>query len=610
MKKLLIATLFVVILTLASCQKNIEPPSASGLISVQNESHFKDLIARNENNQMTLERFGLNVDSALDFAESNTTEHSSTNIQVPGVDEGDIIKTDGHRIYMIDYHQLRVIEVNNGAMDVVLTQKSPFENSGYDVLYLSDDYLIVIGNYYTYEDYDYDELDLPEDVVRIPWFGYFFQTHTFIEIYDLDTLELSDSITISGQLNTTRLIANDLYLISTQYLNTPEGIDSRPTFSHNDAYFKPEYQEIGYLPETNYDVITNITHIKLSETITMDYTLYLGSVHWPTVYVSHDSIVLANNDWSFSIRHNMSQDGQLLRFSIEQDGSVLFHAKATYQGHILNQFSIDEYDESIRLLTTEGWGDDVVNRLYIFDASKDALVLPTLSVLEEGIGKPRETIRSVRFNDTFVTVVTYELIDPFYVIDLSNKTQPVILGELEVTGFSTYQHPWKNNTVIGIGYEADGITTLGIKLSLYDIFDPTLPTEIGRSLVLLNDTNSWQYSEALHNHKAFFVSEPHNLIGFSINQSSWHDYTYKNMSQYLIFTVDETRTQPIEIAKAISHNDFENHDDNDYYWYSYRFNVQRALTIGDYLYVISQAALTSHDINSNFDTVNTLIHQN
>jgi len=134
-----------------------------------------------------------------------------------------------------------------------------------------------------------------------------------------------------------------------------------------------------------------------------------------------------------------------------------------------------QYDDTLRLVTTDGWGDDVINRLYIFQLDfneRDEPVLTLLSLLDEGIGKPRETVRSVRFNEEIVTVVTFELTDPLYIIDLSDPLNPNITSELEITGFATYQHPWKNDTLINIGYETDSNGRInGLKIALFDTSD-------------------------------------------------------------------------------------------------------------------------------------------
>ena len=151
---------------------------------------------------------------------------------------------------------------------------------------------------------------------------------------------------------------------------------------------------------------------------------------------------------------------------MEEKGLVYYGGSGKFKGTVINQFAIDEYNGYIRIATTEGWGDAVKNRLYIFKRAfvDGAYVLETISLLDSGLGKPGERIQSVRFNKDLATIVTFLQTDPFYTIDLSDPYHPQITGELEIPGFSTYQHPWGDNLVIGIGFDAvDGVTT-GLKL--------------------------------------------------------------------------------------------------------------------------------------------------
>ena len=149
-------------------------------------------------------------------------------------------------------------------------------------------------------------------------------------------------------------------------------------------------------------------------------------------------------------------------------------------------------------------GDTVINRLYTF---KQTLIdnkpeLVEVSLLDKGIGKPRERIYSARFNKTQLTVVTFEQIDPFYLIDLTDPYKPTIKAALEIPGFSLYQHNWNDHIVLGVGYETKEAVIIGLKLSMYDLSDETNLTEVGNPLVLYNEESGFTYGEALYNHKA------------------------------------------------------------------------------------------------------------
>jgi uncharacterized secreted protein with C-terminal beta-propeller domain len=202
-----------------------------------------------------------------------------------------------------------------------------------------------------------------------------------------------------------------------------------------------------------------------------------------------------------------------------------------------------------------------------------------------------------------VTVVTFEQTDPFYIINLEDPENPVIQGELEITGFSTYQHPWVDNRVIGIGYETDSEgRVIGLKLALYDTSNPDEPTVINEPLVLLNDDNNWQYAEALFNHKAILVSNQFEFIGFSINAYHYTEDGYKFVSDYMVFSIDDESDTPISIANTMSHvGQFTPESADVYHYY-----IERAVTINNHLFVLSQGAITQHDITNDFTVIDEL----
>jgi uncharacterized secreted protein with C-terminal beta-propeller domain len=328
--------------------------------------------------------------------------------------------------------------------------------------------------------------------------------------------------------------------------------------------------------------------------------------------MSHEGIYLASTYYYQSIDESSSDDavvnwldymnGIVIHYEIQDDGTLDYFGQADYDGQIINQFAMDEHEGLLRLVTTEGWGDDVVNRLYIFEKTREdgETTFVRRALLDEGIGKPRETVRSVRFNGDYVTVVTFEQTDPFYMINLEDPDNPVIQGELEITGFSTYQHPWEEDRVIGIGYETDEDgRVIGLKLALYDTSDPDNPTVINDPLILLNEANNWQYAEALFNHKAILVSNANNFIGFSINAYHYTAAGYQFVSDYMVFTIDDESTIPISIAETITHVNYFTPEHTEVYDYY----IDRAVTINNHLFVLSKGAITQHDITDDYTVI-------
>ncbi len=567
------------------------------------------------------------VDMAMDApeAESTSTETGSTsetNVQIEGVDEGDIIKTDGDRIYRVQGNTLTVIELlGNGAMETVLSLSMDSENDDaaytyYQELYLTDQYIVATGQrqmmYSFIGDAMYRSLPVFE------W-GSPFSTVTII---DKATLEIVDVFDISGSINTSRMIDDQLYVMSYHSIYSLEDdFNPLPVFKENGEEITPDAEDVSYIPGTPLESFTIITHIDLSGDPAMDHEILLGAMSWGQVYVDLDGIYFASSRYELNESTNeYSVYGELISYTFNADDSLSFGGVGKYQGHIQNQFWMDGDGDFFRLVTSEGWGESAINRLYIFERTvgEDGPVLTQAALIDEGLGKPGETIRSARFNGDLVTVVTFELTDPLYTIDLSDPYAPVIRAGLEITGFSTYQHPWKNDTLIGIGYEADDTgRTTGIKLTLFDISDLDNPVEIGEPLVLLNQENSWQYSEALHNHKAILIGEAYDFIGFAMGRSGYTDAGYYYAQDYLIFDIDPTRDVPIQIDQEFSHRALIDQMDRgdidekeDYGWIEQNSSmIERAIYADDILYIISNLGVTSHDLTDDYADLDTLIYE-
>ncbi|MDN5358875.1 MAG: hypothetical protein PWP76_718 [Candidatus Diapherotrites archaeon] len=175
--------------------------------------------------------------------------------------------------------------------------------------------------------------------------------------------------------------------------------------------------------------------------------------------------------------------------SVEATGEV--------PGHLLNQWSMDEYEGYLRVATTTSgtWRQNFGNNLYILDGDLD--VVGKIEGLEEG-----ERIYAVRFMGEKAYVVTYKETDPLLVLDLSDPKTPRVLGELKIPGFSTYLHPIGDNHMIGVGRADDW----KVKVSLFDVSDPENPVE--KDVYYLSET----WSDVIYDHHAFLWDAKHDLL--------------------------------------------------------------------------------------------------
>ena len=596
MKKILLMfTLLTFGMLLSNCT-TVSP--TGGMKTVGSYSELKKLVANGRDNI-------LYPKTEFDAVENmgSSKETSKTNIQVEGIDEGDIVKVDSNRIYQIYNNRLVVTSISNEMVVLLSETLNDEENQVYfSDLYLTNDYLVVIGQSYFFMPH---RGNLDDIAIQRPNFS---EPKTMISVYDLVSLEKVKTISAPGYLNTSRLIEGKLYLFSTAYINLSEGVtDPRPYYTVNDSKITPSYEDIYYHDDLSKEVFNMITTISLDEDILLEYQVFLGSSGYGTIYVSKTGIYLASYQYTFNkITNDYQEESRVFAFLFKDEG-VFFGGSAAYKGYILNQFSIDEYNGYLRILTTDGFGDQVINRLYTY---KHTLIdnkhaLKRVSLLDKGIGKPRERIFSARFNKDQLTVVTFEQTDPLYLIDLSDPYKPAILSELEVPGFSLYQHNWSETIVLGIGYETLDAITIGLKLSMYDISDENNISELGRPLVLYNEDRGYTYGEALYNHKAILFDVNRDYFGFSISKLSFRNYQYTTVNEYVIFGANLENQTPIEIKKVISHDQFYE-DTNAMHFYYTPYSIQRAVYVGDYLYVISHGAITKHDILNEFNQVSVL----
>ena len=610
-RRFVIIASIILALTLSACGRGTE--DVTTLSRVRDASHLRALLNESEGwntDGFFAVRDGLAEVHEDDDASRDTREHSDTNVQVDGVDEGDIVKTDGNRIYALRFNALTVIDIDqDGSMTIVFDEARDDDVWGhYRELYITDTKLVVVGVFYDVTHMPYGGRS--EDDADVYYFPVY-HTMTTVDVYDKHTMELEDAFQMSGHLMGSRLIGDNLYLIGSHDAYRDQD-DPRPYFYVNDSRIMPDYSDITYLPHVPTRSFTVISTIRLADDNELEYDIFLGATAWGQLYVSEEGIYLASTRYEVvstrrindtAVSDSFEMRGTIVSYVFDENGSVEYGGAGDFKGFVINQFAMDEHDGYFRLVTRDGWGESAINRLYVFERVYEdgEPRLEQRALLDEGIGKPEETVRSVRFDGDIVTVVTFEEIDPFYVIDLSDPLNPTILGELEMPGFSTYQHPWKNDTVIGVGYETnENGWVIGLKLSLIDISDYENPVEIGEPLVLLNETQGWQYGEALHNHKAILVSEAFDFIAFAISRATWGE-TYEYHSDYLVFDIDLERDQPIQIAASISH--MERFGEEGEWPWPYTFNVNRAVTINNQLYVISNGAITRHDINDDFSEI-------
>ncbi|MEQ4300653.1 beta-propeller domain-containing protein [Plantactinospora sp. B6F1] len=171
----------------------------------------------------------------------------------------------------------------------------------------------------------------------------------------------------------------------------------------------------------------------------------------------------------------------IYQFDISGPDRPRYVTAATVPGWLINQYAMSEWDGHLRVATTSGrtWGPNPRSSSAVYVLRADGRTL-TEAGRVTGLGKG-ERIYSVRFAQGIGYVVTFRQTDPLYTVDLRDPRAPKVTGELKITGYSSYLHPLGDGRLIGIGQEADQQgRTKGSQISLFDVSDPTRPTRIAQ----------------------------------------------------------------------------------------------------------------------------------
>lgn len=205
------------------------------------------------------------------------------------------------------------------------------------------------------------------------------------------------------------------------------------------------------------------------------------------------------------------------KFSIN-NGTVSYVAHGKVSGYLLNQYSMDEYKDKLRVATTTEYftsnGTITANNVYVLDS-----LLNVVGSLERVA--PEESIHSARFLEDKLYLVTYQRIDPFFVIDLSTD-MPKVLGALKIPGYSSYLHPYDDTHIMGIGKETKqnqygGLEPIGVKIALFDVSDVSKPVTVDTYLIGGEGTDS----EILSDPKAFLFDKEKNLLSIPVSTQSY-----------------------------------------------------------------------------------------
>jgi uncharacterized secreted protein with C-terminal beta-propeller domain len=280
-----------------------------------------------------------------------------------------------------------------------------------------------------------------------------------------------------------------------------------------------------------------------------------------SMYVSLNNIYITFPEWS----------GQTPIYRIHIENTTISpEAKGNVSGHEINQFSMDEYDGYFRIATTEWVNGTPRNNLYVLNMN--------LSIVGslENLAPPGEIMDSTRFigNRCYLSTSTVRK-DPFFVIDVGNVTQPKILGNLSIPGFTRYLHPYDDDYVIGVGIDGNEV-----KMMLFNVTNVSAPVNMSEYRVTGYD---WSDTPVLTEHKAFLFDKTKDLLVIPIKTPYYTQDAY-------VFNI--TLSNGLVLKGSVTHQN------GSVYYYDSNYWITRALYIENVLYTISNNIIKMNDLET------------
>ena len=497
------------------------------------------------------------------------TDFSGTNNQVAGVDEPDIVKTDGTYLYVARAGEVVIVRAHPADRAAVVA-RIPRATGMYDAaeLFVHRGRLFVIGTEYAASD------------PQAPYSG---TQQTLVRAYSVLNPALPALVQetrLPGRYVGARLLGDQVYVLAATWISLNSERNALaaplPSVTRSGQSSLIHASDIGYLQgdDVGRTLLTILaTHVRDTAAWTYDVLLVRSP---EDLYMSAANLYVRGSRYD---SYNLGVEGgrgtygtSLHRFAVD-GGAVRYRASGFVPGHVLNQFAMDEYQDHLRVATS----DSRSTAVYVLD-----LGMAVVGAVE-GIA-PGESMHSARFAGDRAYLVTFKKIDPFFVLDVSDPRAPQILGELKIPGYSDYLHPYDEDFIIGLGKDTHDMGSFawfqGIKLSLFDVRDMSNPREVASYVVGDRGTNS----EALFDHHAFLFSRQRNLLVLPINLAEVPDgsapNTYGQVSWVgaYVFYVDSTG---FTLRGGVEH------DMPDSEYSRYGGGVRRSLYIEDNLYTVS-----------------------
>ncbi|GLS28019.1 beta-propeller domain-containing protein [Marinibactrum halimedae] len=542
-------------------------------------------------------------------------QFSRTNVQEAAVDESDIWKFNGNYLYVSTSADIQVMKYEDQALEAV--SSIPLDRISED-LHLEGQGLTVISSSYSEApDSSVTHFSGMSDIGLYP----IWNTYTHVDHYDVSALEGGSGdaqkeweMTLEGSLLADRRIGQYLYLV-TQSWPTFHTLNAYPTTEaevNANADVLAQLEVSDLIPQVNVNgveqplvkaescystdlvqesmtVITTLTRIDLASGEFLSRCTF-GYVE--DIYVSENTAYLYRTEWLATLKNRIdfpqnalfdnSQYATIIH-GFALDENLIYSGSAMASGLLscyprrfcLGELSDGRLGAVVSLEYEIFSSDDVEYQLQILElnntTNSDYGLIATLpnEAHPEPIGEFGEVLYSARFMQNRLYLVTFDQVDPLYVIDLSDTENPVIAGELEIPGVSDYLHPVEDSLVIGVGKDAkvgaSGTTWFqGVKVSVFDVSDMASPTEIyskvigkrGSSTAVGSDHRAFS-SLLLEDQYRFALpvsvhEEPSTFIGIGDPEREIFDWSYTALFPFEIDMPKEGTAKVYEKSPVVS----------------------------------------------------------
>ena len=561
-------------------------------------------------------------------------DYSTTNVQEVGVDEPDIVKTDGRRVLALARGVLYYIDVSSGTPTLVSTYDLwPWNErfgGGWRVpdnqMFLSGDTALLMISGFRFD----PQLGTEEQTIVLQ-----------IDLSEPEVLAVARTLTIEGRLVSARLVGDRAALvissgsrIEREFVNPASRYPSamwRAERANRTAirestleHWVPGYElsirsssastrgalidcTTTYAPEqfSGFDLLSVLT-FDLGEGTDIEVgsmaTVMAGG---DTVYASSERLYVANRRWidrnDFGAEDAQGVTTHIHRFDVSGSDGPAYEASGSVDGFLLNQFAMSEHEGYLRVASTDTpvwgwWRQDGTSVSRVDVLQRDGAELRLVGSVG-GLGQG-ERIYAVRFIGDIGYVVTFRQIDPLYTVDLSDPSDPRVVGELKIPGYSAYLHPIGKNVLLGVGQDADELgRVLGTQVSVFDVSDLANPVRTHQFKLPRSSRTEVEF-----NHRAFLYRPQ---TGLAVLPIGWWGYRegsgeWESYQGAIAFQVGP---EGIERLGMVEH-EYDKRDLAEVCG-AYRWPyapIRRSFVIGQRLFTLSDAGLKGSDLSSLSDS--------